>query len=267
MILLVFEGQKEEPKIMATIKTLFFPNREDQILCSFGTDTYTLWNDVQKHISNGYEADVFEIVKERMHSRGDNSLDKYDSHNIDSIYLFFDYDPQNSKISPATLNYAISSIISTFDDPMGNGQIFISYPMVEALFCENCSTSPDILYSKVSLADCRGFKSWSMQFSFSCNRLSLRLNVDNNGNLLEEINDNRLKDLKQKWNELIKQYSTKANLICHNNPTLPVDVSLITQNQIFQHELSDYVNKDETVSLLSSFTLFLFEYFHGNGDF
>lgn len=94
MILLIFEGQKEEPQIMTTIKTLFFGRGKEQLLCSYGTDTYTLWRDIKLYTEDGYDVDVFQIVKERMHSRGDYSLDVYDSYSIDSIYLFFDYDPQ-----------------------------------------------------------------------------------------------------------------------------------------------------------------------------
>ena len=77
MILFIFEGQVEEPKIMATIKQLFLSNIEEQLLCSFGSDTYTLWKDIVEYQKNGYEVDVFNIVKERLHSRGDYSLDKY----------------------------------------------------------------------------------------------------------------------------------------------------------------------------------------------
>ena len=100
MILFIFEGQVEEPKIMATIKQLFLSEIEEQLLCSFGADTYTLWKDIVEYGRDGYEIDVFNIVKERLRSRGDHSLDNYNSHQIESIYLFFDYDPQNRMRNP-----------------------------------------------------------------------------------------------------------------------------------------------------------------------
>lgn len=267
MILLVFEGQKEEPKIMATVKTLFFNGGEGQLLCSYGTDTYTLWKDVQDHIKDGYEADVFQIVKERMHSRGDYSLDAFDSHDIESIYLFFDYDPQNSKLGLPRINTAISSIIETFNDAMDQGQIYISYPMVEALYCENTIPDASFMSAIVTIPDCHDFKNWSKQFYVSQHRECVKFGANKSGEVTESYAEDRFNDLKQKWIKLVRMNSTKANIICNNNPTLPEDVSLISQARIFQHEISDYENRNNSVSILSSFPLFLFDYFHGNGEF
>lgn len=266
MILLVFEGQKDEPKIMATVKTLFFP-KEEQLLCSYGTDTYTLWKEVQEHISNGFEADVFQIVKSRMHSRGDHSLDKYDTHEIEAIYLFFDYDPQNDKLGLPRINAAISSIIATFSDSMEQGQIYISYPMVEALYCENNLPDSSFISASATLEDCHSFKKWSKMFNMSSNRDYIQLRANKYGVVIETLTDDRISDLKKKWIELIRMNSAKANYICNCDSSVPTDVSQITQSIIFQHEVSDFVSKSSSVSVLSAFPLFLYEYFHGNGDF
>ena len=64
MILLVFEGQVGEPNGMTTLQHLYFSDAANYILCSYGTDTYTLWKDVKRHELDG-EADVFAIMKER----------------------------------------------------------------------------------------------------------------------------------------------------------------------------------------------------------
>ena len=81
----------------------------------------------EAHLKYGVDAEsVFNIVKERLHSRGDYSLDKYYSHQIESIYLFFDYDPQNRTISPDRLNQAIDDMVNLFSDSMNKGQIYIS---------------------------------------------------------------------------------------------------------------------------------------------
>lgn len=61
--------------------------------------------------------------------------------------------------------------------------------------------------------------------------------------------------------------ATKANYICNARKSVPTDVNMITQKSVFYHELSDFVEKNNEVSILSSFPMFLFEYFHGCGDF
>lgn len=264
MILLVFEGQKEEPKIMATIKSLFF-KEEDQLLCSYGTDTYTLWKDVLSHSENGYDADVFTIVKERMHTRGDYSLDKYDSHQIDSIYLFFDFDPQTS-LGLDTLIPAIKSIVNTFNNPMEQGEIYISYPMVEALYCENIINDKEFISSVVTIEDCHSFKTWARKYDFDLKRDNLLLMTNKDGIITEDPDEVRLSGLKKSWLSLISMNSIKANAICNDDFSNPSYVLNIRQDKIFDHQISDYVEKSNTVAILSSFPLFLFEYFHGNGE-
>lgn len=265
MILLIFEGQKEEPQIMTTIKTLFFGRGKEQLLCSYGTDTYTLWRDIKLYTEDGYDVDVFQIVKERMHSRGDYSLDVYDSYSIDSIYLFFDYDPQNKKLGLQRLNKAVSELIDTFNNPMDNGQLFISYPMAEAVYCEDSIPSDAFMTATVSLNDCHGFKDWIKNYNIAKSKNTIKCNACQ----LRDITSNAdsFIALKQKWIELVKMNATKANYICNARKSVPTDVNMITQKSVFYHELFDFVEKNNEVSILSSFPMFLFEYFHGCGDF
>ena len=263
MILLVFEGQVGEPKVMTTLQHLYFSDAANYILCSYGTDTYTLWKDVKRHELDG-EADVFAIMKERLHSGGDHSLDQYDSYQIESIYLFFDYDPQNNTIPPHLLNQAISEMVALFDDPMDKGKIFISYPMLEGLFCLNSIPDVAFLHSVVSIADCHGFKGWCKQFLFGKNPELLIYKTDKDGRIVDDPSM-RKQELLQKWNALVTMTANKANLICHGVPAPPDNVDDISQNDIFQHQLEDYVVPNSCISILSAFPLFLFDYFHGNG--
>lgn len=266
MILLVLEGQKEEPKIMATIKSLFFDRGKEHVLCSYGTDAYTLWKDIKEHTESGYDVDVFRIVKNRMQSRGDHSLDAYDSYSVDAIYMFFDYDPQNDKVGLQRLNTVVSELIEMFDDPMENGQIFISYPMAEALYYENDIPSDAFMSATVPLRNCRGFKSWANRYYIARCRNAILGNRNKQLCTAEQAKDTFC-ELKRKWTELVRMNTAKANLICNGNKSLPTDVAMITQSSIFQHELSDFVDSKDAVSILSAFPMFLFEYFHGGGDF
>ena len=265
MILFVFEGKVTEPKVMATLQHLYFPDAANQILCYYGTDTYTLWKDIKEHEANGYEADIFSIVRQRIQKTGDHSLDKYKSYQIESVYLFFDYDPQNRTISAERLNHAVEDMILQFCDPMDKGKIFISYPMLEGLFC--LSSIPDSSFNRVcvQLDDCHGFKAWCKCFPFARKPEMLLLNTDRFGNIKETISDERKRDLLEKWNDLVMMTAEKANFICSGVAAYPNDVEAIPQIKIFQHERDDFVIQKSSISVLSASPLFLFDYFHGNG--
>lgn len=266
MILFIFEGQVEEPRIMTTIKQLFFKSREDQLLCSFGSDTYTLWKDIVDYQKNGYEVDVFSVIKERLHKRGDYSLDRYYSYQIESIYLFFDYDPQNKTVGLERLNLAITGMVNLFSDSMGNGQIYISYPMIEAIYCENNSEDSDYISYEVPISQCRK-KEWCNVYCNARKRSNVLFRTDSNNNITEKFTSERVEELRGTWNNLVRFNAIKANYISNDECNLPEDVSEISQQKIFGGQLLKYVSRSSTVSILSSFAIFLFEYFHGNGEF
>lgn len=252
---------------MATIKHLFFSGREDQVFCSFGCDTYALCKEVRKYLDDGGEPDVFEIVRERLHTREDHSLDGYYSYQFDSVYLFFDYDPQNSAIRLNELNSAIKQMIGTFSDPMGNGLLLVSYPMTEALYCENCLTDSDYMNAVVPIATCHDFKTWCQRYDFAKKRYRLTFKTNKAGDLSEQITDIRRNEVLAFWNELIKSNVSKANYLCCGSNDLPVNESDISQDRIFCRQLELFVIPADMVTILSAFPLFLFEYFHGNGLF
>lgn len=265
MILFIFEGQVEEPKIMATIKQLFLSEIEEQLLCSFGADTYTLWKDIVEYGRDGYEIDVFNIVKERLRSRGDHSLDNYNSHQIESIYLFFDYDPQNRTITPDRLNESISHMVSMFSDSMNEGQIYISYPMVEAIYCENNSSDDTYMSYSVSIMECRT-KEWCTFYEYGRKRQKVLFKTNNDNVITEPLEEDRVSELKKTWVNLIKQNAIKANIISNDKQCLPEDISDIEQSKIFEGQLKKFVDVDSSVAVLSAFAIFLYDYFHGNGE-
>ena len=261
MILLIFEGKKTEPQVMATLQYLFFSNAAECILCSFGTDTLSLWKEVKEHTANGYDADAFTIMRNYLHNKGDYSLDGYYSYQIEAIYLFFDYDPQNHA-TPETLNGSIEKLLSIFNDAMGNGKIFISYPMIESLFCFNTIPDPDYKQSRVSLALCHKFKDWGdSTYRLFKQRTDLLYRTDKNCRISEADPKARARVLKDRWKELIKISLVKANWICNGSCCSPTADEDISQEKIFSCQLEKFVSTSTEVALLNAFPMFLYEHF------
>lgn len=91
MILFVFEGAEREPKIFKTLERLFFGAGE-RIVCSFGNNIYELYRQLTELDGDG---DIVSVLRENNAQlpAGIKSSD------FSEIYLFFDYDFQNTNLT------------------------------------------------------------------------------------------------------------------------------------------------------------------------
>lgn len=67
--------------------------------------------------------------------------------------------------------------------------------------------------------------------------------------------------VKQNWALLERQNVVKANMICNGELDVPVDKGSISQQRIFESQLSKFIVPKKEVSILSAFPIFNFNYF------
>ena len=79
----------EDEEVRAHGFTLYFPKKNDNIICSFGNNIYDLYNELQEYDSDG---DIVALMRERLADRGDTTLDGIRNSDISEIFFFFDYD-------------------------------------------------------------------------------------------------------------------------------------------------------------------------------
>ena len=104
----------------------------------------------------------------------------------------------------------------------------------------------------VSRRDCHRFKELAANFSFYPDTSFLIVN--NNNNVPDE-------EVRHNWELLKFQHVTKANLLCNGiKGTMPVHKSSIAQSHIFKAQREKYVEKKDSVSILNSFPIFVYEY-------
>ena len=72
-------------------------------------------------------------MRERHADRGDRTLDGMRNSDISEIFLFFDYDFQNSQLSLDEINRRVEKMLTLFDDETDNGKLYINYPMIESI--------------------------------------------------------------------------------------------------------------------------------------
>ena len=254
MILFVFEGKRREPDIFKTLEYLFFPESQT-IVCSYGNNIYDLYRQLKALDGNG---DIISILREKYKDNPDSPFTpETKSSDFSEVFLFFDYDFQNRNLTIDQMNRQISEMLELFNDETDNGLLYINYPMTEAI--RYTKELPDDHFSdySVSRTDChdKGFKNIAQQFSAYGSLDFIVLDFR------RSPSERRVSFVRQNWALLEQQNVIKANMICNGELVIPVDKSTISQQRIFESQLSQFILPKEEVSILSAFPLFNFNYF------
>ena len=226
-ILCIFEGESREHKYFRTIQSHYFD--ENSILfCSYGNDIYELY----KEISEDNDLDIVELLRESKNVPANKDiLESYSSDDFNQVFLFFDFEYQDNHFDINKLGL----MISIFNEETGNGKLFVSYPMIEAI--RDVPSIDEYIDHKVSLANCTG-------------KLYKPLSAKG----LREFQDPR-KITKKNWDKLIEINILKANFIISNNrvdnTSHPVQLGILSKQ-------AELMNLTEFVYVLSSFPLFIF---------
>lgn len=226
-ILFVFEGEKTEKQITNNL-TQYFVNENTIVQCAYCAEIYQLY----RQISIDEDLDTFELLKEI--PQNVQNLSGYYRDDFAEIYMFFDYDGHSSLADDGRLKQALNF----FDEETKFGKLFLSYPMIEAL--KHYSNSIDFKSLKVKAKENIGYKQ-----------------------IVDSESKNQLKQItkytKATWIQLIELHLKKMNHIVREDYSLPTENT--HQNDIFLNQLEKYINVDSTVAVLSSFPVFLFDYY------
>ncbi|QWF72000.1 hypothetical protein KEF85_05965 [Methylomonas paludis] len=250
-ILFVFEGEKTE-QIIANGFLKFYPlGSKTTILTAYCAEIYQLWREV----SQDEDVDLFAIIKKRI-ANSDRSInvESYQllkdigSESVSEIYLFFDYDGHAQSSRNNGHDEDITQMLTHFNVETGNGKLYISYPMVEAL--KHIQRTVD--FNKMIV---------NAKTKIACNVQGV-----NYKNLVASQTD--FQDItrysKNDWSYLILTHVVKANYLFNKNSQLPEShfhVLAMTQALIFQKQLSEYILSSGKVAVLSGIPFFLIEYF------
>lgn len=253
MILFVFEGAKREPDLFRAIETLFFQDKQS-IVCSFGNNIYELYNKLQSYEGDG---DIVSILKERYQGQADSPFKDYlRSSDFSEIYLIFDYDFQNKNLPLEDMNSQIEEMLALFNDETDNGRLYINYPMVESIRYTKTLPDKDFWTYVISRKDCTDSSFKSIADSFSDYKSLDFLTLSSRRPATEKEISSRLNN----WSRLIAQNVSKANYLCCGENAIPEDKDVVNQLAVFDAQ-KRYLTSSESVSILSAFPLFLFDYF------
>lgn len=110
----------------------------------------------------GFDLDLVEVLRESVPAAR-KALQGVSRRDVAEIYLFFDYDPHQDNVpsdgSPA--DGIVESMLEAFDNETENGKLYISYPMVEALYDYRADRCQAFSNCFVSLSEIGGYKKLS----------------------------------------------------------------------------------------------------------
>ena len=252
MILFVFEADKREPSIYKTLERLFFPRINDNIICSFGNNIYELFNEMNELDGDG---DIVSVMKELLEKRGDDTLNGMRSSYFSEIFLFFDYDFQHSQLTIDEINQRMSDMLALFKEETEYGKLYINYPMIESI--RYVKELPDDNYWRytVSREECSDFKRLAREFSYYDSFDFMLFRED------EKPTREKYHKVKDNWQYLMVMNVSKANYIVTGENTIPNMKSVIDQRKIYEAQKEKYISINNSVAILNSFPLFIYEYF------
>jgi len=259
MILFILEGEKTEKRILNSL-LLAYPeirSNDEQITISWGSDIDSLYQKIRAVLDDEAEPDILRLLKDLKRKDIGHPIHSIErSSDISQIYLFFDYDFQRKEQGQYTdkskrYQY-IEQLLELFSDETLYGKLYISYPMVEALFhtCIN-KNSEDIDEDYKELehfqSSCPSYKEIVRQYNAAIDNL---LTGDNS------------KNSQSIWRILIKQNIRKAYWLCSGIFDMPQCKEIISQQNIHQKQWQSYIDQPlPSVSVLSAFPLFIYDYF------
>ena len=138
----IVEGEARDLRFITQMSECFFKGSYKQCVLFMPAkmNLYMLYNTLKQ---DDFETDVIEVLRD-MDPGYAERLEGIERKDISQIFLFFDYDAhQNNLSGTVEPDRALEELFGVFDNETENGKLYLSYPMVEALYdCRetNCQT-------------------------------------------------------------------------------------------------------------------------------
>lgn len=240
--LFIVEGEDRDFRFVSEMTKCFFlsPHVQSKIIhLPAAQNIYMLYKELEK---DDFDTDVVEVLREKV-PLAKKILDGISRQDIDEIFLFFDYDVHQNNIKhqdyPHSSYDVLEKMFEVFDNETENGKLYISYPMVEALY-----DYQDTL--------CESFSSCFI----SINDVSNYKNIAGYGN----PNASHRMDIAS-WKSVLNIFALRVKCLFNLEE---LDFSTyrkwITPMAIYKKEY-DLMQEAKNVFVLSAFPEFLFDYY------
>lgn len=276
MILFIFEGKNDEPRLYKTLKEIFhFELNEEEIIHYYCNNIFSLYDTLKSYAEDELDdsVDLVNVLKEEAiaHKKTNTDLDKIKySSEISEIFLFFDYDirkqDEKNKLTIEQQNAKILDLFNYFENGSINSErngikLYINYPMIESYrFFKRELPDEDFKNYTFDLMSEKSFKQIVDEESYYKNLKYLCFDLHKSGELKIPENEILTEKIRQNWLLLKELNIKKAHFICADDYSIPVDKDKINQRVIFDKQIEKYVTPKHEIAVLNAFPLFWFEY-------
>lgn len=240
--LFIVEGEKRDVRFLNDLAKEFMPESREikTYILPAAKNIYMLYEQLEK---DDFETDIVEILRESSNEAA-KILEGLHRDDIDDIFLFFDFDPQHFKRegtedAAILISEALEKMFVVFNNETEFGKLYVSYPMIEALYDYKRDGPPCVAHSNcyLSLDDVSRYKT---------------LAGENNPIASEH---------RPQWKEALNVFVSKVGCLFERES---LDFSeyrkLITPSAVYREEMRLLV-KNEMVFCLSSLPEFLLDYY------
>ncbi|MCR4702507.1 MAG: hypothetical protein K5665_02460 [Saccharofermentans sp.] len=134
--LFIVEGEVRDFRFVNYMTKCFFSTGRFQakiINLPAAQNIYMLYKSLKE---DDFDTDVVELLRDKVPS-AQKILEGISRDEIDEVYLFFDYDTHQKNVpwaSELTADDIVKTLLSFFNNETEYGKMYLSYPMVEALY-------------------------------------------------------------------------------------------------------------------------------------
>lgn len=121
-------------------------------------------------LKDDFDIDIVELLRDTMDDAKEK-LKGIKRQDISEIYLFFDLDIHQDNLSKNDNNSinVVSKMLDVFDNETENGKLYISYPMVEALYDYKEGLCEAYSNCFIPLEEVKNYKNLSVENNYSVN--------------------------------------------------------------------------------------------------
>lgn len=243
VILFIVEGEKKDYRFIEEMTNCFFKGKYLARIINIPAkkNIYMLYNKLKE---DDFETDIVELLRDES-DEVKLTLKGIYRQNISQVYLFFDYDVHQNNIDRKNNidgDNVLKEMLDFFDNETEQGKLYISYPMVEALYDYQENMCEAFSNCFIYISESGNYKTIS---TLNNPRASYHFKIE-------------------EWEEILKIFPLKIK--CLFNIT-SIDLKYYRENitplSIFKMQ-EKVKNLYESIFVLSAFPEFLFDYFKEN---
>ena len=235
--LFIVEGEDRDLRFIKEMTQTFFKGKFSAKIIQLpaAQNIYMLY---QKLEEDSFETDVVEVVRDTV-KEAEIALNGIQRQEIDEVYLFFDYDLHHNNLKKnKDANEILINMLQFFNNETDSGKLYISYPMVEALYDYRDGM-------------CQPFSSCFIK----CNDICRYKELSGNNNPKASIRRNVLE-----WKMILAIFALRINCLFGDDCSFEYYRNSVFPETILEKQ-QESVKEKQAVFVLSALPEFLLDYF------